>query len=139
MKHLVVPVTDRVSLLISVWLLTLVKMVAHVLLLVILVTVVSVHHSTMDSTVKVLFCYCDKFIQMLLFLEMLDPGDAFYIPFLNLTGDEVLTLPPVDDGSYPISLPEPLPLGNAHNMTTYYTTAYVSHNLLAEWHVIIIG
>ena len=61
MKHLVVPVMDHVSLLISVWLLTLVKMVAHVLLLVILATVASVHHSTLDSTVKVLLSYCDKF------------------------------------------------------------------------------
>ena len=47
------------------------------------------------------------------------------MPFLPLTGDGVLSLPPVDDGSYPVTLPEPLPLGTAQNVTTY-TTAYVS-------------
>ena len=59
-------------------------------------------------------------------LEMLGSGDVSYIPFLTLTGDGVLTLPSVDDGSYPISLPEPLPLGTSQEVTTYYTTAYVS-------------
>ena len=52
-------------------------------------------------------------------------GYNIYIPFLPLTGDGVLSLPPVDDGSYPIMLPEPLPLGNSQSITTY-TTAYVS-------------
>ena len=52
-------------------------------------------------------------------------GDVFYIPFLPLTGDGVLALPAVDDGSYPITLPEPVPLGTIQDATTY-TTAYVS-------------
>ena len=56
------------------------------------------------------------------------------MPFLPLTGDRVLSLPPVDDGSYPVTLPEPLPLGTAPNLTTY-TTAYVS---LLNWTLIII-
>lgn len=52
-------------------------------------------------------------------------GDSFYyLPFLNLTGDGVLTIPASDnDDSYAIDLPEPLPLGAA-NVT--YTIAYVS-------------
>ena len=58
-------------------------------------------------------------------LEVSESGDNFYVPFLPLTGDEVLALPEVDDGSYPITLPEPLPLGTIHDATTY-TTAYVS-------------
>ena len=45
--------------------------------------------------------------------------------FLSLTGDGVLTLPPVDDDSFPITLPQPLPLGSVQNVTTY-ATAYVS-------------
>ena len=54
-KHLVVPVTDHVSLLISVWLLILVKMAAHVLLLLMMVAVIfaSVPCSILDLTVKV--------------------------------------------------------------------------------------
>ena len=59
------------------------------------------------------------------FLDIFEPGNSTYIPFLPLTGDGVLLLPPVDDGSYPITLLEPLPLGTAQNVTTY-TTAYVS-------------
>ena len=51
--------------------------------------------------------------------------DLYYVPFLTLSGDSVLTLPPVLDGSFPIALPEPLPLGVDKNITTY-TTAYVS-------------
>ena len=58
-------------------------------------------------------------------LEVSGSGDDFYVPFLPLTGDGVLALPEIDDGSYPITLPEPLPLGTAQNATTY-TTAYVS-------------
>ena len=53
-KYLVVHVMDRVSLLISVWLLVLVKMVAHVLLLMMVVIDVPVRYSTLDITVKVL-------------------------------------------------------------------------------------
>ena len=53
-KHLIVPVMDHVSLLTSVWLLVLVKMVVHVSLFVALVIIVSVHHSILDLTVKVL-------------------------------------------------------------------------------------
>ena len=52
-------------------------------------------------------------------------GNAHNLPFLTLTGDGVLTLPPVDDDSFPITLPQPLPLGTAENVTTY-TTVYVS-------------
>ena len=58
-------------------------------------------------------------------LETFGFGNNSYIPFLPLTGDGVLSLPPVDDGSFPITLPEPLPLGTAQNTTTY-TIAYVS-------------
>ena len=58
-------------------------------------------------------------------LEVSGSGDDFYVPFLPLTGDGVLALPPVFYGSYPITLPEPLPLGTAQDGTTY-TTAYVS-------------
>ena len=58
-------------------------------------------------------------------LEVSGSGDDFYVPFLPLTGDRVLALPAVDDGSYPITLPEPLPLGIIQDVTTY-TTAYVS-------------
>ena len=52
-------------------------------------------------------------------------GYNIYIPFLPLTGDGVFAMPPVLDGSYPITLPESLPLGTTQNITTY-TTAYVS-------------
>ena len=52
-------------------------------------------------------------------------GASFYIPFLVLSGDGVFTLPSVDDGSFPITLPEPLPLGAVGNVATY-TIAYVS-------------
>ena len=48
------------------------------------------------------------------------------MPFLPLTGDGVLTLPQVVDGSFPITLPEPLPLGTFEENVTTYTTAYVS-------------
>ena len=56
-KHLVVPVMDHVSLLISVWLLILVKMVAHVLILLMMAVViyVSAPFPILDTTVKV-FC-----------------------------------------------------------------------------------
>ena len=57
MKHQVVPVMDQVSLLISVWLPILVKMVVHVLLLVMAVVMnASVNRSILDSTVKVQSC-----------------------------------------------------------------------------------
>ena len=60
-------------------------------------------------------------------IETFGFGNNSYIPFLPLTGDRVFAMPPVLDGSYPITLPEPLPLGTAstQNKTTY-TTAYVS-------------
>ena len=73
-------------------------------------------------------------IYVLVFLENYSSGsesanvdNLYYLPFLNLSGDGVLTLPPILDGSYPITLPEPLPLGDDENMITY-TTAYVSHD-----------
>ena len=53
-KHLIVPVMDHVSLLTSVWLLVLVKMVVHVSLFVALVIIASVRHPMLDLTVKVL-------------------------------------------------------------------------------------
>ena len=56
MKHLVVPVMDRVSLLISVRLPILVKTVAHVLVMAV-VTNVSVHCSILESTVKVQYIF----------------------------------------------------------------------------------
>ena len=59
------------------------------------------------------------------FLDITELGNNSFIPFLILTGDGVQILPSVDDGSYPISLPEPLPLGDTHEVATY-TTAYVS-------------
>ena len=62
-------------------------------------------------------------------LETFGFGNNSYIPFLPLTGDGVLSLPPVDDGSFPITLPEPLPLGTAQDATRY-TTAYVSSSTL---------
>ena len=64
MKHLVVPVMDHVSLLISVWLLILVKMVAHVLLPLMMVAViyVSVPCPTLESTVKVRDCLQGRYL-----------------------------------------------------------------------------
>ena len=53
-KYLVVHVMDRVSLLISVWLLVLVKMVEHVLLLMMVVIDVPVRYSILDITVQVM-------------------------------------------------------------------------------------
>ena len=50
---------------------------------------------------------------------------GLYIPFLRLSGDGVITLPPIDDGAFPITLPKPLPLGAAGDATNY-TIAYVS-------------
>ena len=60
--------------------------------------------------------------------ESVNDNNFYYLPFLNLSGDGILTLPPDLDGSYPITLPEPLPLGDTKNITTY-TTAYVSTDL----------
>ena len=59
-KHLIIPVMDHVSLLTSVWLLVLVKMVVHVLLFVALVIIASVPHSILEQTVKVLVFTCAK-------------------------------------------------------------------------------
>ena len=54
-KHLIiVHVMDHVSLMTSVWLIILVKMVVHVLLLtMVVVTDAPVHCTTLDTTVKV--------------------------------------------------------------------------------------
>ena len=53
--------------------------------------------------------------------------DLYYLPFLTLSGDGVLALPPHDDDvSLPITLPQSLPLGVGEDVTNY-TTAYVSH------------
>ena len=51
--------------------------------------------------------------------------DIHYLPFLTLSGDGVLALPPDDDVSCPITLPQPLPLG-VGILVTMYTTVYVS-------------
>ena len=59
-------------------------------------------------------------------LETFGFGNNSYIPFLPLTDDGVFAMPPDFYGSYPITLPEPLPLGTDHDGTTYHTTAYVS-------------
>ena len=48
------------------------------------------------------------------------------LPFLTLSGDGVLALPPDFVVSRPITLPQPLPLGVGDDVTNY-TTAYVSH------------
>ena len=58
--------------------------------------------------------------------EIGSTDDLYYLPFLTLSGDGILALPPDDDVSFPITLPQPLPLGVRNNVTTY-TTAYVSH------------
>ena len=62
-------------------------------------------------------------------LETFGFGNNSYIPFLPLTDDGVFAMPPVLDGSYPIMLPEPLPLGTTQNITTY-TAAYVSLSII---------
>ena len=49
-----------------------------------------------------------------------------YLPFLTLSGDGVLALPPFFFVSRLITLPQPLPLGVGDDVTNY-TTAYVSH------------
>ena len=76
---------------------------------------------------------------MWVFLEISSSGsgsgsnsnDFYYLPFLSLTHG-VRTLPnDFLDGSFPITLPEPLPLGNVKNITTY-TTAYVSPEPIAR-------
>ena len=76
---------------------------------------------------KVLASTSRKIISAISILETFGSGSGYniYVPFLPLTGDGVFAMPPVLDGSYPITLPEPLPLGTAQNKTTY-TTAYVS-------------
>ena len=55
--------------------------------------------------------------------------DLYYLPFLTLSGDGILTLPNYDYTSSPITLPQPLPLGIGEDVTTY-TTAYVSQELI---------
>ena len=55
----------------------------------------------------------------------------YYLPFLSLSGDSVLTLPPLLDVSRPITLPQPLPLGIGEDVTTY-TTAYVSQEFITR-------
>ena len=58
--------------------------------------------------------------------EIGSTDDLYYLPFLTLSGDGVLALPPDFFVSRPITLPQPLPLGIGEDITTY-TTAYVSH------------
>ena len=49
-----------------------------------------------------------------------------------MNGDGVLTLPPVDDITYPVTLPQPLPLGDAKNITTYTTVNVSTHSCFDE-------
>ena len=135
MKYLAVPAMDHV-LVIFVKHLVLVKMAVHILLLILAPVIIDVpvHYSTRDITVKV-YCYFNSVhAHMCMWLSVLilevypsgpEPVNYVYLPFLNLSGDGVLTLPPVLDGSYPITLPEPLPLSVGENVTTH-TTAYIS-------------
>ena len=58
--------------------------------------------------------------------EIGSTDDLYYLPFLTLSGDGVLALPPDFVVSRPITLPQPLPLGVGDDVTNY-TTAYVSH------------
>ena len=47
--------------------------------------------------------------------------DLYYLPFLNLSDDGVLTLPHIYDSQDAITLPQPLPLGIGVNVTMYKT------------------
>ena len=56
--------------------------------------------------------------------------DLYYLPFLTLSGDGVFNFPHyLGSLVYPITLPQPLPLGIGVDVTMY-TTAYVSYKLI---------
>ena len=60
--------------------------------------------------------------------EIGSTDDLYYLPFLTLSDDGVFNFP-FGFVAYPITLPQPLPLGIGVDVAMY-TTAYVSYKLI---------